>query len=363
MNNVKFALLCLTTMAIVACQNPNKNPNGENPEEPNNPPTTITITTGEVTDITCNSATILSSVDIDASSYVEVGIIYSTTYFTPTSYSGYIVRGEFVDANSFSTTLTDLSEETQYWYCAYAELNGQTQYGAVQQFTTGGRITFSVGDGKYVVFSKGNLQYQPSTRLWRFAEHQYDYYSRFAGGAIGSTGWADLFCWGTGDNPTNDEANSYFADWGNNKIGDDAPYTWRTLTSEEWEYLFSYRLNSMSLYGTAVVNNINGLIILPDKWTLPTELTFKSNASSWKENTYTIAEWQKMEKNGAIFLPAVGCYSDYYSKYRSIQEKGYYWSSNNAFYYYYMYFYGNSNIDRGYTDENDGCSVRLVQDL
>ena len=57
---------------------------------------------------------------------------------------------------------------------------------------------FSVGNGKTVRFSQGNLQYQASTDTWRFAEHQYD--------CIGSTntnvslfyqGWVDLFGFGT----------------------------------------------------------------------------------------------------------------------------------------------------------------------
>jgi len=34
---------------------------------------------------------------------------------------------------------------------------------------------FSVAPNKKVVFSQGNMQYQASTKKWRFAEHQYDY--------------------------------------------------------------------------------------------------------------------------------------------------------------------------------------------
>ena len=65
---------------------------------------------------------------------------------------------------------------------------------------TEGRLKglFSVGNGKTVRFSQGNLQYQASTDTWRFAEHQYD--------CIGNTnsnislfyqGWVDLFGYGT----------------------------------------------------------------------------------------------------------------------------------------------------------------------
>lgn len=47
--------------------------------------------------------------------------------------------------------------------------------------------------------SPGNLQYQASTGIWRFAEHQYDYIG--SGNENISTsysGWIDLFGWGTG---------------------------------------------------------------------------------------------------------------------------------------------------------------------
>ena len=76
---------------------------------------------------------------------------------------------------------------------------------------------FSVSATQQVWFSQGNLQYQASTNIWRFAEHQWDYVgtqtdaSGFYGGTIGGTvsgsdnrnirstygGWIDLFGWGT----------------------------------------------------------------------------------------------------------------------------------------------------------------------
>ena len=37
------------------------------------------------------------------------------------------------------------------------------------------QVAFSVSATKKVRFSPGNLQYQASTKTWRFAEHQYDY--------------------------------------------------------------------------------------------------------------------------------------------------------------------------------------------
>ena len=82
---------------------------------------------------------------------------------------------------------------------------------------------FSVSATEQVTFSKGNLQYHPAKKQWRFAEHQTDYIGD-ANRNISSTydGWIDLFGWGTGDIPkysTSDSEYSRFVDWGTNKIG------------------------------------------------------------------------------------------------------------------------------------------------
>ena len=49
---------------------------------------------------------------------------------------------------------------------AFLGINGYAQpTGAIKSL-------FSIGEGQYVCFSKGNLQYQVSTYTWRFAENQ-----------------------------------------------------------------------------------------------------------------------------------------------------------------------------------------------
>ena len=131
---------------------------------------------------------------------------------------------------------------------------------------------FSVSATKQVTFSPGNLQYHPANNEWRFAESQLDYIG-YENANISSTynGWIDLFGWGTGNAPTksNEEYFDYqtFVDWGTNQIGDDAPNTWRTLTSDEWNYLRYNRSNANDLCGVAQVNGVNGLIFLPDNLT------------------------------------------------------------------------------------------------
>lgn len=306
MKKIMSMLLCIAALTFAACNGGG----GQNNGLGTGGNLSVRVTTGEATEITTNSVTILSYIYGDVYQYgnIEVGIMYSEDEDEVSSHNGRTRKGAFVDDENFSTEISNLSSMTQYYYCAYAKANGNTVYGDVETFSTTGSYAFSVGDGKYVKFSKGNLQYQPSTNKWRFAEHQYDVYGRSAKDNVGSSGWIDLFAWGTGDDPTfAGEYNSFkdaydykksFTDWGTNQIGNDSPYIWRTLTNEEWEYLFSYRLNSKALYGLAKVNNINGLVLLPDNFETPKTLSFNSGREDgYQTNVYTaseLKEWRKL---------------------------------------------------------------------
>ena len=183
---------------------------------------------------------------------------------------------------------------------------------------------FSVSSTQKIAFSPGNLQYKPSKYEWRFAPNQYDY--------IGKTNinisetyayWIDLFVWGTGDNPifTSNNFNDFgtFVDWGINCIGDDNPNTWRTLTEEEWNYLIFERPKARALIGIAQVNNVNGLILLPDNWVAPDSVLFISgmhrdySGKGYKAHqSFNGQQWSLLEQNGAIFLPAAGMREGYY---------------------------------------------------
>ena len=256
---------------------------------------------------------------------------------------------------------------------------------------TPGIGTFSVSADKQVTFSKGNLQYTQSTNTWSFAENQWDYIGtdNVTGGDVTSdpkygdskegTALADkvdLFGWSTNATyfgvSTAQSSNDYsgsFVDWGTNQIGSDAPNTWRTLTSNEWEYLLNNRPNASSLKGVAQVNGVNGLIFLPDNWTCPAGVTFKSGFHSSygvdyyaAYQTFTAAEWSKLESAGAVFLPASGYRGGSNVKY--VQYYGSYWSAteNGSYGAYYLDF---SSV-KAYMDLNShylGLSVRLVKDL
>ena len=237
---------------------------------------------------------------------------------------------------------------------------------------------FSVGEGKTVTFSKGNLQYTQSTDTWSFAENQYDYLGE-ANLAIDADVLADkidLFGWSTsatyfGVSTSTDLENDYlgsFVDWGTNQIGSDAPNTWRTLTHDEWYYLLDNRTNADNLVGVAQVNGVNGLIFLPDNWTCPSGVTFKSGFHSnygvdyyAAYQTFTADQWSKLEAAGAVFLPAAG-YRNGSDVYR-VQNNGNYWSATeyNSDYAYCLCFLS-LEAYMSY-DRLHGFPVRLVKDL
>lgn len=195
-------------------------------------------------------------------------------------------------------------------------------------------------EGLRVQFSQGNLQYQASTNTWRFAEHQFDIVGDATAGNVYDNGvksnnelisneyngWIDLFGWGTGTTPTlsSKDTKDYltYHEWGNNPIQNCSSTTWRVLTNDEYVYLFHDRANATKLFGLGSVNGVNGIILLPDDWSSPSDLTFTASttrglewngtyyfnekADNYTHNTYSLEEWTKMESAGAVFLPAAG---------------------------------------------------------
>ena len=51
---------------------------------------------------------------------------------------------------------------------------------------------------------------------------------------------------------------------------------------------------------------MHGLLLLPDKWELPSGCMFTAGNNGWDVNSYTADQWEQMETAGAVFLPAVG---------------------------------------------------------
>src|SRR5574344_557531 len=241
---------------------------------------------------------------------------------------------------------------------------------------------FSVSDTKQVMFSKGNLQYQASTNTWRFAENRYDMIGE---GNLktskANSDWIDLFGWGTsgydGKYPytASIKVPDYYDyhlfrtnyDWGvYNAIsnGGNEKGLWRTLTAEEWQYLLVTRENAAEKYANATVNDVHGLILLPDICEIPRNLPFNHTAKDWKANIYSASDWLKMQDAGVVFFPAAGWRVNG-TYINDVGEYGIYWSSSHHFanYSLCMFFAMKTIKANPEFDKRCGHSVRLVRDL
>ena len=267
---------------------------------------------------------------------------------------------------------------------------------------------FSVSETKKVLFSQGNVQYHKDSNIGRFAGDQLLYLGENNNNVEKGGNWIDLFGWSGGiinkyyptdktakapeksskNNKSAADNNSYrdpkfgvnssivqydyfgsFVDWGTLKIGSDSAEVWRTLTAAEWYYIFEGRENASSLWGVAQVWGVNGLILLPDNWVAPEGVVFKpaiyEEEDIWYfsvHQTFTKTLWQRMERAGAVFLPAAGFRSG--TNTSNMEYCGYYWSSspNGSNRASCLYFDSDGkSIDNNY--RHFGLSVRLVKEV
>lgn len=275
------------------------------------------------------------------------------------------------DANYSFTVNGDCTLRADFTYNGGG--NGPT--GAIN-----GKFTINA-NGDKVYFSMGNLQYHASTNTWRFAENQWDYvgtqtpneFGNVGGTVAGSdngnisqtyNGWIDLFGWGTSGynhgavcyqpwsiSETDSDYLAYGnwqynlydqtgqADWGWNAIsnGGNTTNTWRTLTGGsigewgEWNYIFNSRTTPSGIrYAKAQVNNVNGVILLPDDWSASYYSLSNTNqgGASYNSNVISSTQWNTLEQHGAVFLPAGG-YRPHGTSVYNVGGYGSYWSASN----------------------------------
>ena len=273
---------------------------------------------------------------------------------------------------------------------------------------------FSVSSTDKVYFSKGNLQYTKSTGIWSFMDHQYstvETTSQAIGDDYASQDVVSLFGWGTsgwnngntyyqpyntayvsssgsskgyGYGPKNGSTYTYDltgtyanADWGHyNAIsnGGNTADTWRTLTEDEWTYLFNTR-SASTVNGTAdaryakayLFGTTHGVIIFPDSYTHPAGVTAPTGinatgSTSWSNNRYTATDWAKMEAAGCVFLPAAGRRDD--TSIYNVNAYLRYWTSTyyNAGMAHSVSITDNNMNPADYNYKYFGYSVRLVHE-
>ena len=345
------------------------------------------VITNEVTDFNhfyaIGSGEVVSNGGLDI---IERGICWSTQP-NPTTTGYKLTAG--TGMGEFECRISYLYGNTTYYVRAYAANEAGMKYGNEVTFTTlphpntapEGAIPslFSISSTQQVFISQGNLQYQASTGKWRFAEHQYDfvggtssngneYGTVYEGGVKCSNneiaqsypGWIDLFGWATSGwnnnnhyyHPWDTESTGWVVDgygygywdgeyarydmigdyancdWGvYNPIsnGGNQAGIWRTMNGGEWGYLLNNRQDATYKRSIATVNEVKGLILLPDAWIMPEGVSFAANAGDYETNTYSLNQWTIMENAGAVFFPSAG-----YRTYGSGID--YYWSESSMNY-------------------------------
>ena len=322
------------------------------------------VATVEVSEVTATGAFCLCNVSSDGGAeIIERGACWGTGH-TPTVDGSHAASG--TGLGEYTVQLSGLTANTTYYVRAYATNSHTTAYGREVSFTTESAQSwpngvlpgsFSVSSSLRIQFSQGNLQYQASTDTWRFAENQWDHVGS-ANINISSTysGWIDLFGWGTsGYNQgavcyqpwsISQTYSDYYAygnvqynlfdqtrkaDWGYNAIsnGGNTINTWRTPTREEWSYLFNTRSTSSGIrYAKAKVNDIKGVILLPDNWSSSYYALSNTNQSeaSFSSNVITASQWATLEQHGAVFLPVAGLRDGTRVVY--VATCGFYWSAS-----------------------------------
>lgn len=240
-------------------------------------------------------------------------------------------------------------------------------------------------------FSQGNLQYSNAgTHLtrdgnvsgtWRFADHQYDKIGS-GNSQISSSyqGYIDLFGFGTSGYNENQPyltssnnigtsiANTNY-DWGEyNAIsnGGNVVGQWRTLTPEEWTYIINSRSQSYR-YIRANVMGVEGLVIFPDGFAMPSSIPAMSNVNSYTLHVIEDNDWLELENVGCVFLPYSG--ERRTTTLWMLDTRGLYHSTTKT---YFLQFgcsgYNQYSQCNGYgtpfvnmRTDNNGWSVRLVQ--
>lgn len=254
--------------------------------------------------------------------------------------------------------------------------------------------------GKQVYFAKGNLQATTSnlgsTWTWQFAENQWDKIGDAianininGNGTVSTNGTVDLFGWSTGttvlgihNSTNNNDYRNDFVDWGSAAAVTAGIGTgWYTLSGAEWWYLFGLDeredhrrpTNSGYHYCKAQVNDVPGVILLPDDWdtsyhalTFYDELNLSFNASNIDK--ITLAEWNSdFAPHGAVFLPTSGQRNG--NTVSNPEGRLYYWSStggtnnNNVPIAYQVYIAGNQVNPNTGASRYLGNAVRLVRNV
>ena len=255
-----------------------------------------------------------------------------------------------------------------------------TDYTKSEELTGELPAKFSIGADKQVVFSEGALMYMPARQTYLFSNRQLHAQSALNRWITEtSLEFQDLFGWGSGDHgskvSTDDADYPVFNEWGDNAIlgSTHEPGTWRTMTKDEWDYLLNGRENAAQKRTIGQIHmqqngNIRGLFLLPDEFEMPSGIEMDMDAQEWEVNTYGPDTLFRLEKAGAVFLPAGGWREDI-----TVNDKNnatgrglncYYWmATENGATEAQMMYCSTTGPEFKARPRHEGMMVRLVKDV
>ena len=282
-----------------------------------------------------------------------------------------------VSSDTYTYEKTNVTFENGKYYRVTAKMAKQA---SVPENALSGQFTVGM-DGstpKKVYFSKGNLYYDANaTTKWYFATNQWDYIGTATGYPM------DLFTWGNTSSSTEWSGNSYYTEnadlSGNTDWGSRMGTGWRTLSKDEWTYVFGTNsgdkrsgatvgTTANARYTEATINTdgtgVNGVILFPDGATFAADdATWGTiNAASAWGTKCTTAQWTALEAKGCVFLPAAGRRDG--TSVSRVGSDGYFWSctaGGTDYAYCVSFLSGDVNPARSSRYRYYGFSVRLVR--
>lgn len=297
--------------------------------------------TGEATDVTQSSATITSTVhptSVHFKDVFTVGVAYSTSLEAFNSYSldqqpSFCTWGnqsvEELLNGTYTVTLGFLSENTTYYYTAFAELDGKYGFGKIKSFTTkeDGIVPYGAVDlGLSVMWATCNL------------------------GANSPEEYGSYYAWGE-----TEEKNYY--DWGTYKWCEGAK---NTLT----KYCTNISDGTVDGKTELDIEDDAAHVNLDGSWRMPTKIEMEELISEctwkWTECNGVNGQLVTGPNGNSIFLPAAGY--RYYSSH-SGKKSGRYQCKNlyerNCNYSYVLEFDAD-DVETDWETRYYGSSVRPV---
>ena len=247
----------------------------------------------------------------------------------------------------------------------FAEMQAAHNAGKIVYLIAGNGAVYNIAyiDNGCIEFVLNDSSYKTAhcIRIWsENDEDTYRYYEYQLADVATSGSYNDLT-----DKPEIPDANDY-------DILHDPRYSWRTPTKDEWEYLLNTRSASTvngvanARYAKCTVNGVNGLLILPDVFTLPNGLTManiNTDNAAFTGNTYTLKQWELLKAAGCAFLSAAGNRNG--SESYEAGSLGYYWSASlyesDQYGRAWYVLCGSDYQYVGLDFRNDGLSVRAVR--